>query len=307
MGGRNYCKSCASLAGGPPPAPSGALQQYGAPPVPPIAPQQYGGPPFYQQQYQPYGYYPPPRRYQEIFPGANWGPGEAVIIFFIALAVSTGVSLALLQIFFSSSSSNTSSILFLFMSSLVLYVVMLGGVYYSVVSRHDSDLKAIGLTTKGAGRAVEWGFGLGLPLFVGALGLAFVSLFFYNILYRDVLHRAVPQSMMPSLSSQGTSGGAIFLYVFTLVVLAPVCEEIFFRGYLYPSFRNRMGMQAAMLLNGAFFSAVHFQLAGFLPRFLIGYGLCYMYERNRTLIAPMIGHALYNGLLVLLSGVFGLF
>jgi hypothetical protein len=32
-----------------------------------------------------------------------------------------------------------------------------------------------------------------------------------------------------------------------------------------------------------------------------------MYERNRTLIAPMIGHALYNGLLVLLSGVFGLF
>ena len=295
MGGRNYCQSCASLADGTPPAGPQGLQQYAPPPG-------------YPQQYPQYGIYQPvrpARRYEEIFPGADWGPGEAIAIFFIALLVSTGLSIALLNLFFSSTSSNTSTILFLFMSSLMLYAIMLGGVYYSVVTRHGSDLKAIGLSTRHAGRAIEWGFGLGLPLFAGALGLAFVSLFVYNAAYRDLLHRPIPQSMMPSFS--GTSGGAIFIYVFTLVVLAPVCEEIFFRGYLYPSFRNRMGMQAAMLLNGAFFAAVHFQLPGFLPRFLIGYGLCYMYERNRTLIAPMIGHALYNGLLVLLSGILGLF
>ena len=85
-------------------------------------------------------------------------------------------------------------------------------------------------------------------------------------------------------------------------------EEIFFRGYLYPTIRNKVSSaQVAMILNGFLFALAHFDLLGFLPRFLLGYGLCYMYERNRTLAGPMVGHALYNGLLILITGVLNAF
>lgn len=293
VGERHYCRSCAAIA-------------YGGAPQPPG-----GGPyaaPGHDYYYPAYGYPGVPVRYREqVFKGADWGPGEAFVIFFAALAASTAISLTIYQALLSFTTGNSARILLLFISSLILYSLMLSGVYYSVKTRHGRTLGTIGLRTSGAGRGVAWGFGLGIPLFIGALGLAFVSQFFYNAFYREVLNRQPPQQFMPKLSSSGTSSWLIFLFIFTLLVLAPICEEIFFRGYLYPSLRNRMGMQAAMILNGAIFAAVHFEIAGFLPRFLLGYGLCYLYERNRTLSAPVVGHALYNGLLVILSGVFGLF
>ncbi len=290
--GRNYCRSCAASA----------ASQTGGPP------QQPGYNP-YDYRYYPPAYAPPVYRRQreEIFKGVGWGPGEALLIFFAALALSTGIGLAIYQSLVASSSGTDSRVLFLFFSSVILYALMLFGVYYSVKVRHSSDHHAIGLNLQGTEKGILWGVGLGLPLFVAALALAFVSQFLYNAFYRDILHRSPPTQVMSTLSAQGTSAYAIVLLIFTLVVLAPFCEEIFFRGYFYPSLRNRMGMQAAMLLNGAIFAAVHFDVAGFLPRFLLGYGLCYLYERNRTLAAPMVGHALYNGLLVLLSGIFGLF
>jgi len=62
-----------------------------------------------------------------------------------------------------------------------------------------------------------------------------------------------------------------------------------------------MNMQPAMILNSLIFAAVHFELIGFLPRLVLAYGLCYVYEKNRTIAAPIVGHALYNGLIVLLA------
>ena len=67
-----------------------------------------------------------------------------------------------------------------------------------------------------------------------------------------------------------------------------------------------MSRTPAMVLNGALFAAAHFELIGFLPRFLLGWALCWIYERNRTLTGSITGHALYNGLILLLSGVLGL-
>jgi membrane protease YdiL (CAAX protease family) len=319
-GNKNYCKSCheqatgAFQAGGFYVHTHQAPQQPGFPPpqqpgFPPPAGPGYGqqppgyGPYGWQQPPPGYQYYPPPAVYRPqrevVFENAPWGVGEAVIIFIIAFVAASILSLGIYQLLKTHYSSTTTAFLLIFFSSVVLYAFLLGGTFYSVIVRHKSNIQALGLRIAGSGKAVVWGFAFGVPLFLAAISVAYVSEKVFGPTNTDVVSRSVTK--MSSVSP-----GLIALLVITLVLLAPVCEEIFFRGYLYPALRNRMNKNPAMILNGLLFAAAHFELIGFLPRFLLGWGLCYIYERNRTLSGSIAGHALYNGLILLLSGVLGL-
>jgi len=257
----------------------------------------------------PYGYPPPAappvpyRRPREIvFPDAPWGIGEALIIFFIALVSTSIISVALFAVLNSIADTTTALFMLIFLSSAIMYGLLLGGTYYSVKVRHGSDHTALGLKLDGLGRGVATGVGLGFPLFIGALILAYFSQYILEPTNTDYLSKSVSE-----MSGGAVNAGLIILFIFTLVILAPVCEEIFFRGYLYPALRNRMNKQPAMLVNGLMFAAAHFDLFGFLPRFLLGYGLCWIYDKDRTLGGPIAGHALYNGLILLICGVWQLF
>ncbi len=243
----------------------------------------------------------PPR--ETVFPGAPWGVGEALIIFAISFLLGSGLSYAVYAVLRQSFSSTTATFLLIFLSSVILYALLLAGTFYSVKVRHGSTLTALGLKLDGLGSALTWGAVLGLPLFVAAIALAYVSQqIFRNTNAPDTVSKSVTR-----ITSGGVSPGLIFLLVVTLVILAPICEEIFFRGYLYPALRNRMDMQPAMIINGVLFAAAHFELIGFLPRALLGYGLCYIYERRHNLAGSMLGHAIYNGLILVLSGLLNLF
>jgi hypothetical protein len=238
-----------------------------------------------------------------VFHGAPWGVGEALIIFAISYMLTTGLTLALYVLLRQVTSSTTSIFLLIFLSSVALYAFLLAGTFYSVKVRHKSTVTALGLRLDNIGGGLAWGLGLGIPLFMGTILLAYFSQqVFRNTNAPDMVSKSVNK-----IASGGVSAGLVFLLFVTLVLLAPICEEIFFRGYLYPALRNRMDMQPAMLLNGVLFAAAHFEIIGFLPRFLLGYGLCYIYERRHNLVGPMAGHALYNGLILLLSGIFHVF
>lgn len=275
VGNRNYCPYCA------PAAQFGPWQQHGYPAAMPAG--------------------ATPKR-KIVFPGATWGIGEAIIIFALAFVFASASSFLLYQIMTEAGATLAGLVVLIFLSSLILYFFLLGGTYISVKVRHDSNLQAIGLTTTGLGKGVALGIGLGIPLYIGAMILTYLYVQLFGPSKTDYLSRSLEEA-----SSGTVNPGLMILFVFTLVVLAPICEEIFFRGYMYPALRNRMGMQPAMILNGILFAAAHFDLVGFLPRLLLGYGLCYLFERNHTLAGPITGHALYNGLIVLLSFVFSIF
>ncbi len=274
---RNYCPSCAGEY-------SGWYAQPGSPPP----------------------YAPPPvtraRKVREVvFPGAPWGVGEAMIIFAIAFTVASVASLFLYGFLRTVTSTTNAVFLLLFFSSVLLYTLLLAGTFFSVRVRHGSTATALGLKLEGLGKGLGLGLVIGVPLFLGAMGLAYVS----QQLLRDTSSPDMVSRSIDEVSSGGVSAVFVFILFLTLVILAPVCEEIFFRGYLYPALRNRMDRQPAMIINGLLFAAVHFELIGFLPRLLLGYGLCYIYERQHNLSGPITGHALYNGTILLLSGLLG--
>lgn len=306
-GNRCTCRSCYASqeaasrgpyvagAAGPPPPPVDLGYGYPPPNLPP--------PPEYFPGYR----YPPPpvamRPPREVvFPGAPWGVGEAILIFVLSVVFASAISYVIALLLKNSFSPTTNVFLVIFVSSVVLYTFLLSGTFYSVKVRHRSTLAAIGLKLDGFGHGVALGFVMGLPVFLVAIAVAFII--------QKLVHPTTTDQLSKSVNtiSSGTVGwGLVALLAVTLVVLAPVCEEIFFRGYLYPALRNRMSKQPAMIINGALFAAAHFEIVGFLPRFLLGWGLCYIYERNKTLGGPMTAHALYNGVVLLLAGVFRVF
>jgi hypothetical protein len=112
---------------------------------------------------------------------------------------------------------------------------------------------------------------------------------------RSLVEEFDAQQRMLSMLFDG-AGLAKYLMVATVVIAAPLGEEIFFRGYLFPALRKSWGVLAAMLVSGALFSLVHFEWVGFLGLMEIGVMLAALRLWSGSLWAAIIGHAVNNAI-----------
>ncbi len=121
---------------------------------------------------------------------------------------------------------------------------------------------------------------------------------------------AVAVLFLSTLSKETESGleyqttllrGLSFL---TTVILAPIFEELIFRGYLYTSMLTAFKRERERLVvNAMLFAAAHVFLAEFLLGaeipyyiFVLGYLLAKLYERSRSVLPCILLHSLNNGL-----------
>lgn len=81
-----------------------------------------------------------------------------------------------------------------------------------------------------------------------------------------------------------------------LVVLPPIFEETLFRGYLYGRLRQHVGFWFSTLVTSVVFGLVHGQWNVGIDTFVLSIFLCVLREHTGSLWAPMILHALKNGL-----------
>jgi membrane protease YdiL (CAAX protease family) len=84
-----------------------------------------------------------------------------------------------------------------------------------------------------------------------------------------------------------------------VIVIAPVTEELFFRGFFYRALRSRLRVGWAALIDGVVFSTLHFQgihsAAAILPVIAVfGFGQCLLYERTGSIFAVIAVHAGFN-------------
>lgn len=84
------------------------------------------------------------------------------------------------------------------------------------------------------------------------------------------------------------------LITFSVVLVAPVVEEIFFRGFTYPALRKRFGAKGAILISSVYFSLIHFDFFVFLPIMILGVALAFLYERRQSVVAPIALHFFHN-------------
>ena len=78
--------------------------------------------------------------------------------------------------------------------------------------------------------------------------------------------------------------------------LAPVAEELLFRGLLYPAVKAAGFPRLALWGTSLFFALIHFNLATFLPLLLLALVLTWLYEQTGNLLAPIVAHATFNAL-----------
>lgn len=91
----------------------------------------------------------------------------------------------------------------------------------------------------------------------------------------------------------------LVLVLFLVTVMAPVAEEILFRGYIYRALRNWKGVWPAALLSGALFGGIHISSSpiGFIvPLAILGVGLALLYHWTGSLYLPVALHALNNSI-----------
>jgi membrane protease YdiL (CAAX protease family) len=94
------------------------------------------------------------------------------------------------------------------------------------------------------------------------------------------------------------------LLALTAVFVAPLCEEVFFRGFLFSGLRGRLGFATASGVSAALFALPHRMPWSSVPLFCIGLACASAYERHRTLAGPFAVHAVYNGAALLVYALF---
>lgn len=80
------------------------------------------------------------------------------------------------------------------------------------------------------------------------------------------------------------------------ILLAPVAEEMLFRGILYPTVKQAGYPHLALWGTSLLFAAVHTNLVTFVPLTVLALALTALYERTNNLLAPITAHALFNAL-----------
>jgi membrane protease YdiL (CAAX protease family) len=84
----------------------------------------------------------------------------------------------------------------------------------------------------------------------------------------------------------------------TAVLVAPVCEEIVFRGYVYPVVKHFGGPWLAAVGSALLFASAHSHAVGLLPLFFLGLLLVAAYELTGSLWASIAVHACFNAFTV---------
>ena len=94
-------------------------------------------------------------------------------------------------------------------------------------------------------------------------------------------------------------GIAIFA-VTAIVVLAPIAEEIFFRGFFFAGLRTRWSLWPAALLSGAIFGLVHAPTGptAAIPLAGLGVGLAWLYNKTDSIYPCMLAHFLNNAIAI---------
>lgn len=188
--------------------------------------------------------------------------------------------------------------------SLVLQVVLFTVALLPLLFTRRLDGRLFG-SARPRWSARVWGAGVltGVAATVGSYG-ANVAL---------VAFTGSQEPVEQQLLQDALTGGTVLLLVIVIaVVLAPITEEIVFRGIFFRALADRLGAATGVIVSATIFAAIHIEVLRSQPLalaglFVIGAVLAEAYRRTGNLFVPVLGHAIFNatslGLAVLLDRV----
>ena len=170
----------------------------------------------------------------------------------------------------------------------LLGLAIIGVVWRFGISRFSAPWSTLGLTPIVIPR-LNTAF-----MTAGALGGSLAATVVYGVLIglidSDILST-------PDISADIAFPGLAAVFTFqALVVVTPVVEEVFFRGFIFSGLVPRFGVGWAMLASSVVFSLSHLTVGVLIPIFVTGLLLAWLYQRTGTLWPSIVAHAGQNAL-----------
>ena len=141
-------------------------------------------------------------------------------------------------------------------------------------------------------------FGLRRTAFWPAVGWTTLAAFTYltfGAAYTQLIGEPETQTTLDDLGAESSRATLVYVGVM-VIVLAPVVEEFFFRGFFYGALRTRFGVLSAAAIDGLVFGGIH-AVSGaeaVPPLAVLGFVFCLLYERTGSLWPVIVLHALNN-------------
>jgi membrane protease YdiL (CAAX protease family) len=136
-------------------------------------------------------------------------------------------------------------------------------------------------------RALTWGLLAGVAAFaLSGLVALLQELAGVPVHEQEPLLKAIKQIPM----------AAAFPWV---ALMAPLGEEVFFRGYLFRFLASRTPLGLAYGASACAFAGIHLNPSGFLVYAVIALVLAYAYRRTGMLLVPFLAHAVHNAITLL--------
>ncbi len=147
-------------------------------------------------------------------------------------------------------------------------------------------------------------FKLAVPLFFMLLPVIWIAtLLWSNVLsglqQAGIVEEFAPQELV-TLFQSGGDWAAMFLLMLMAVIVAPVVEEIIFRGCIYRFLKSQISLFSAQLVSGVVFAVLHANVLSFVPLVIVGIVLARVYEKSGSLAVAIWFHAFFNAFSLLM-------
>lgn len=118
----------------------------------------------------------------------------------------------------------------------------------------------------------------------------------YIVLFYAIALIPFPDAWFESYLEQSSvlSGGNLWIQILATVVMAPILEEIVFRGLIYTRLRNCMPKLLAAVLTSALFGVMHGTIVWFFYTFILALLMTFIFEKTESLLGNMLLHAAFN-------------
>ena len=229
-------------------------------------------------------------------PLATWRWWEAILVYLLILIVGAFATFPIFRVIRSRGLANLSA-------SAVIAVLNVGLLVLWLHAFHPRWRKVMGVPRR-IWPEVRAGAGFGAllyPVVVFGVGIAL------NLVLEVVTGRSIrsPRQLPTHLSAAGVAVSIAYA-----VVIAPIHEELFFRGILFRSLADRYGFAIGAGGSGLAFGLIHYVPAPWFDSILLmgvmvftGVALAWFYQRRGNIVASMVAHATFNviGLTLILT------
>ena len=223
---------------------------------------------------------------------APWDVSDVVraVIIIIFVGYILGI---LLGLFLNIHHIKMDTNLHMMFSTFVLDIIAGFIVFYFVLIKYKENLSSIGVTFASFYKNIL----SGITAYISVIPILLLSLVLSILLLEMFGYKPPTQPVVEIFLQEKRSNVILFLAVFASV-LGPVIEEIFFRGFLYNALKKSFDMLLAVVLSAALFSALHTNMAGFVPIMILGILMACLYEATGSLITSMAVHIIHNSITV---------